>query len=163
MREHLEALFDLLSRELGGLSGKFPPSPCGLSLPWLLETEPGGSAASWWDLWLAESFKLCSMLQLEDLKRIWSFGAPRELLEEFSCLEVFDAPYIQVKGAAVVGFFGLALCFFFLFSFFHVDKPVFNVLQGFTCQEPADICSSVHSEDVKLFAVWGQRAQKVEE
>lgn len=71
--------------------------------------------------------------------------------------------HIQVKGAAVVGFFGLALCFFFLFSFFHVDKAVFNVLQGFTCQEPADICSSVHSEDVKLFAVWGQRAQKVEE
>lgn len=45
MREHLEALFDLLSRELGGLSGKFPPSPRGLSLSWLLEAEPGGSAA----------------------------------------------------------------------------------------------------------------------
>lgn len=33
----------------------------------------------------------------------------------------------------------------------------------FTSQEPADICSSVHFEDVKLFAGWEQHAHKVEQ
>lgn len=36
--------------------------------------------------------------------------------------------HIAGERSSIVGFFGLALGFFFNFSFFHVDKAVFNVL-----------------------------------
>lgn len=114
MREHLEALFHLPSQELGGLSGKFPPSLCGFSLSWWF-------SSSWGDLWLAESIKLCSVLKLEDLKRIWGFGWI-QLLGRIWCST------LQVKGAALLGFLVWLLAFFFIVSFFHVDKAVFNVL-----------------------------------
>lgn len=161
MREHLEALFDLLSRELGGLSGKFPPSPCGLSLPcWRLSLVVQQPLGEIYGSLKASNFApRCSW-------RIWKGFEALVLPENFwknSAAWDHLMHHIQVKGEAVVGFSGLALCFFFLFSFFHVDKAVFHLLQGFTCQEPADICSSVHFEDVELFAGWGQRAQKVEE
>lgn len=127
MREHLEALFDLLSQELGGWSGKFPPNPCGLSLSWLLEPEPGASAAlgEIYDSLKAANFAPCCNWRI--WKGFWGFGASTEAVDEFSCLAEFDAPHTGERSSTCwVFWFGSLL--FIPFSFFHVDKAVFNVL-----------------------------------
>lgn len=118
MWEHLEALFDLLSRDSGGLSGKFPPSPCGLSFL----AEPGGSAA------LGEIYGSLKAANFAPCWRTWKgFEAlvlPQQLRVNSAAWERF-MHHMQVKAAAIVGFFGLALCFSFLFLPFMWTRQCF--------------------------------------
>lgn len=135
---------------------------------WPLSSLAAGGWAWWFSSLLVRfmaRWKLQTLLHVaaggseKDLK-LWCF---QRIFGRIQLLGIIWCTTYRWKEKQLLGFLVWLFAFFFLFSFFHVDKAVFHVLQGFTCQEPADICSSVHFEDVELFAGWGQRAQKVEE
>lgn len=68
---------------------------------------------------------------------------------------------IQVKGAAAVGFFELALCFSLLFLSFAWTRQCLMFFKVLLLR--SQLIFVVHFEDVKLFAGWGQHGHKVEQ
>lgn len=108
------ALRSSFSSSQSGVGRFIRKIPSQFPLSWLLQPEPGGSAALS-DLWLAESIKLCSM------SRIWKgfevLVLPQKLwMNSGGFFFFFDAPHTSERSSSCWFLFG-SLGFFSFLSF----------------------------------------------
>lgn len=115
------ALRSSFSSSQSGVGRFIRKIPSQFPLSWLLQPEPGGSAAlgEIYGSLKASNFAPCRGSE-KDL-RFWCFHRSCGWIQVF-----FDAPHTSERSSSCWFLFGSLG--FFLFSFFHVDKAVFNVL-----------------------------------